>query len=318
MMICCLILLASHMKISVILTTFNVEKYIKKCIDSILSQTFKDYELIIIDDGSSDDTIKILKRNYPHLTIIENNHMGVAKCRNLALSKAKGKYVCILDSDDYFEEDMLEIMYNKMEQFNADVAISSAYKFDDLTQEQVELKYMINKELYNNLKYFSPFEMKDVIFQLTVANAWAKMFRRDLIVNNNLKFQDLKNSNDVLFVFSAIIKAKRIVPIEKPLVHYRANNKNSIQGIKSKYPIEFIKAYSKLQEFLVNQKIYEDYKQSFIKMIINIFIWNINTVNLDAKNIIIRELKEKYYNYFNIDETNDKNKFYIRLKEMVE
>lgn len=317
MMIYCLILLVTYMKISVILTTYNSEKYIKQCIDSILNQTFVDYEIIIIDDGSNDKTLKIIKENYPDLYIIKNNHVGVAKCRNIALTKATGKYICILDSDDYFESNMLEIMYNKLEQYNADIAISSAYKFDDVTGEEVELKYMLNKSLYQDLECFSPYQLKDKIFQLTVANAWAKMFKRELIINNNIQFQDLKNSNDVLFTFSAIIKAQTIVPIDIPLVHYRSNNKKSIQGIKSKYPVEFIAAYSELQNYLISEGIYDNYKESFIKMIINIFVWNIYTVDLEGKKIIIEKLKSKYYNYFNIDEVFDKDEKYILLRNMV-
>lgn len=289
------------MKISVILTTYNVENYIEECLDSLLGQTYKNFELIIIDDGSTDQTLSILTTKYKNLNIIKNKHVGVAKCRNLGLSLATGDYICILDSDDYFEKNMLECMVTKMREYNADIVISSAYKFDTLTKEEVVTKYMLNENVFKGYKVFSPLDIKDDIFQLTVANAWGKLFKRELIVNNNLKFQDLKNSNDVLFVFSAIIKSNRIVPINTPLVHYRANNVNSIQGRKKKFPFEFIKAYKALQSFLVKEKMYKTYKQSFIKMIISIFLWNINTVDKETELKILNLLKEDYYNYFNIE-----------------
>lgn len=290
------------MKISIILTTYNVEKYIEECINSILKQTYKNFELIIIDDGSIDNTVKILKTKYDNLNIIENKHVGAAKCRNLGLLLSTGKYVCILDSDDYFEENMLECMINKIEEFDGDVVISSAYKFDLLTGEEIVTNYMLNEKVFRGYQFLKPMDIRNDIFQLTVANAWAKMFKRDLIVNNNLKFQNLKNSNDVLFVFSAIIKSKKIIPVNIPLVHYRSNNINSIQGNKSKFPFEFIKAYCALQKFLINENLYIIYKQSFIKMIINIFLWNINTVNKQIKIEIIKLLKEKYFQYFRIED----------------
>lgn len=306
------------MKVSIILTTYNVENYIEECIDSILEQTYKNFELIIIDDGSTDNTIKILKNKYKNLNVIENKHVGVAECRNLGLSLAKGKYICILDSDDYFERNMLESMINKMEAYDADVAISSAYKFDTLTKEEVITKYMLKENVFKGFKVFNPIDIKNDIFQLTVANAWGKMFKKSLIVNNNLKFQNLKNSNDVLFVFSAIMKSKIIVPINIPLVHYRANNNSSIQGRKKEFPFEFIKAYESLQNFLIKEKIYKIYKQSFIKMIINIFLWNISTVNEEIQLEILNLLKEKYYNFFNIEDYENKNdENYKSLKQKI-
>lgn len=306
------------MKISVILTTYNVENYIEECIDSLLDQTIKNFELIIVDDGSTDNTLKILDSKYPKLNVIKNEHMGAAKCRNMGLKMARGKYICILDSDDYFEKDMLELMLNKMEKYDADVAVSSAYKFDNLTSEEVITHYMLNKDVFKNYDVFSPVDIKENIFQLTVANAWAKMFKKELIDFNNLEFQDLKNSNDVLFVFSAIINAKKIVPIDVPLVHYRFNNAKSIQGIKKQYPFEFIKAYEALQEYLITKNLYELYKQSFIKMVINIFLWNTKTADEITQKEIFKLLKEKYYEYFNIELYNDKfSKEYIKLKEKI-
>lgn len=118
-----------------------------------------------------------------------------------------------MDSDDYFEINMLECMINKMEKYDADVAISSAFKFDTLTGEEVITKYMLNENVFKERDFFNPMDIKTDVFQLTVANAWGKMFKKSLIVNNNLKFQNLENSNDVLFVFSAIIKSKIIVPV---------------------------------------------------------------------------------------------------------
>lgn len=305
------------MKISIILTTYNVENYIEECIDSLLEQTYKNFELIIIDDGSTDNTLNILKTKYKNLNIVENEHVGVAECRNLGLLMAKGEYICILDSDDYFEINMLECMIKKMEKYDADVAISSAYKFDTLTREEVITKYMLNENVFKGREFFSPMDIKNEIFQLTVANAWGKMFKKSLIVNNNLKFQNLENSNDVLFVFSAIIKSKIIVPVNIPLVHYRANNNSSIQGRKKEFPFDFIKAYESLQSYLNKEKIYEIYKQSFIKMIINIFLWNINAVNEEIQLKILNLLMEKYYNYFNIEDYNYKNndKNYKILKQ---
>ena len=198
------------MKISIILTTYNVANYIEECIDSLLKQTYANFELIIIDDGSTDNTLNILKTKYKNLNIVESKHIGAANCRNLGISISKGEYICILDSDDYFEINMLECMINKMKEYDADIAISTAYKFDTLTRKEIITKYMLNEKVFKGFDFFSPLDIKNDIFELTVANAWGKMFKKSLIFDNNLKFQNLKNSNDVLFVFSAILPSQNM------------------------------------------------------------------------------------------------------------
>lgn len=295
--------------ISIILVTYNSMKYIRECLDTILKQTFKNYELIIVDDGSTDETVDFIQKEYG-LKVERLEHKGAANARNYGIKKAQGTYLCILDSDDYFELDMLEKMYDKAKLNNADIVISSAYKFDNNTKEEIKLKYMVNTDACNSKSTFSPEEISSSLFQLTVANAWGKLFRKDLIINNNITFQDLHNSNDVLFVYSAIVNAKTITIIDEPLVHYRFNNKKSIQGSKKEHPYDFIEAYKELQNYLINKKVYDTYKQSFINMIINIFIWNIKSLNVDQKKRVINLLKERYMTFFKIADLVEKNDKY--------
>ena len=302
-------------KISVILTTYNVEKYIEKCIDSILNQTYKEFELIIIDDKSTDHTIDIIKDKYPYLRLIENNHIGVAEERNLGIKVSNCDYICFLDSDDYFESTMLEKLYNSILEHDSDLAISSAYKFDDKTGDEVELKYMLNEKVTNKKSFLNINDLSNNLFQLTVANAWAKLFKKKIIIDNNIKFQNLNNSNDVLFVYSYIVQCNNISFVYEPLVHYRFNSESSIQGNKKKHPSDFLKAYRALQEYLIEINKYEIYKQSFIEMIINIMIWNLNTLKNDKE--IIKLIKLKYYDFFNIDCLENKNESYNILNRII-
>ena len=291
-------------------------KFIKECLDTILKQTFKNYELIIVDDGSTDETADFIQKEY-NLRVERLEHRGAANARNYGIKKAQGKYLCILDSDDYFELNMLEKMYEKAELNNADIVIASAYKFDNKTKEEVKLNYMVNLNACNSKNTFSPKEISGSLFQLTVANAWGKLFRKDLIINNKITFQDLHNSNDVLFVYSAIVNAKTITVIDMPLVHYRFNNENSIQGLKKKHPYDFIAAYIELQNYLIDKKAYNTYKQSFINMIISIFIWNLKSLDMEQKNNIIKLLKERYIAFFKINDLIEKNNKYQEFINIV-
>ena len=301
-------------KISVILTTYNVEKYIEQCINSILNQTIKQFELIILDDGSKDNTVNIIETNYPKLKIIKNSHLGVAKERNLGIELSTGEYLCFLDSDDYFESDMLEKLYNSIIKNNSDISISKAYKFDTNTNDEIILNYMLNSKITNDLEYKDKEELYDGLFQLTVANAWAKMFKKSIINRYNIRFQNLHNSNDVFFVYSYMVNANRISFIDDSLVHYRFNNSNSIQGSKQKYPFEFLKAYAELQKYLIENNLYELYKQSFITMIISIMIWNLKTTNNKK---VIELINNIYYDYFKIDEVVNRDEIFNLLIKML-
>lgn len=302
-------------KISIILTTYNVEKYIEKCIDSILRQTFKDFELIIIDDKSTDNTIDIIKSKYPNLNLIENEHLGVANQRNIGIDLSTCDYICFLDSDDYFEDDMLKKLYDSIKENKSDLVISGAYKFDDKTNEQVKLNYMVNENVTKNKVSLNICDLTDNLFQLTVANAWGKLFKKQLIMENNIRFQNLNNSNDVLFVFSYMLHCKKISFVYEPLVHYRFNNENSIQGKKKYNAEDFLKAYETLQNYLIKINKYQLYKQSFTKMVINIMLWNLKTLDNDLE--IIKLIKSKYYDFFDIDGVRDKDELYESLKKIL-
>lgn len=302
-------------KISIILTTYNVELYIEECIDSIINQTFKNFELIIIDDGSTDRTIEIIKNKYSNLRLIENIHLGVAKQRNLGIELASGEYICFLDSDDHFESNMLEKLYNSITENDSDLSICSAYKFDDVTKEEVKLKYMLNTEVTNKLSCMKKEDLYSTLFQLTVANAWGKLFKKSIIINNKIMFQDLKNSNDVLFVYSYMVNADKISFVYEHLVHYRANNNLSIQGTKRQFPFEFLKAYYELQKYLISINVYDLYKQSYIKMIIDIMLWNLKTLNNNQD--VVNKIKDFYYKEFNIDSLEKKNERYNMLKKIL-
>ena len=121
-------------KISVIIPVYNVEKYLRECLDSLINQSFKDFEVICIDDGSTDKSYKILEeysQKDSRIKVLKQEHNGAGAARNLGIEIAKGKYIQFLDSDDYFEPNMLEELYNTAEKFGADMAVCSARKVDE-------------------------------------------------------------------------------------------------------------------------------------------------------------------------------------------
>ena len=179
-------------KVSVIIPVYNVEEYLRECLDSVVNQTLKEIEIICVDDGSTDNSLEILKeytKKDNRITVItqQNLHAGVA--RNAGLAVARGEYLSFLDSDDFFELNMLEDMYNKGKNENIDIIICGNDLFD--TKEKTYKKQIINPKWINKIVNFE--DLKDELFIVTRPIAWNKIIKRKLIVENKLEYTN-KNS----------------------------------------------------------------------------------------------------------------------------
>ncbi len=258
--------------ISIIIPVYNVEKYLRECLDSILNQTYQDFEVICIDDGSTDKSLEILEeyaKKDSRFSILKQNHKGAGSARNKGIETAQGKYVQFLDSDDYFEPDMLEKLLNTAEKYQADLTVCSAGKVDrkgNITESGNPI-WPLNLDKVPLNKPFHPEEFPDDIFSLFCVVPWNKLYLKELITKNNLKFQNIPSSNDVGFSHIARVCAKRIVVIEKELINYRHKREGSIAEKRSN--IDIISAAVFVKEFLKEQNLYEKYKNSYIKAFIN-------------------------------------------------
>ena len=174
-------------KISVIIPVYNMEEYLSQCLNSVTNQTLKEIEIICIDDGSEDNSLEILKsfaQKDERIMILkqENLHSGVA--RNAGLSVAKGEYLSFLDSDDYFELNMLEKMYKKIKKMNSDIIVCKS-KSIDLENGKLNLRKFnrsLRLDLIPKTNNFSVRDIPNYIFQFCEGWAWDKLFRTDFII----------------------------------------------------------------------------------------------------------------------------------------
>ncbi len=221
------------MKISIIVPVYNTSEYLKECLNSLVDQTIQDYEVIVIDDGSTDDSLKIIKEYYEHYPKIIKyksiKNSGVSHARNVGLSMAKGEYVGFVDSDDYIDKDMYLKLYNKAKEEKAEIALCGYYKLKNKKLEPAKIKE--NKEFENSvknnpkiLKYSSPF-------------AAVHLFKKKLIDNNKIIFEDYKIFEDLLFTYKAYKHANKIVKVFEPLYYYRIrdNGSSATQGFSKNY-----------------------------------------------------------------------------------
>ena len=212
--------------VSVIIPVYNVEKYLRQCLDSVINQTLKDIEIICVDDGSTDNSLKILqeyKEKDNRITILtqQNQYAGVA--RNNGLKIATGKYLSFLDSDDFFELNMLEEMYNRAENDQSDVVVCEYTVYDNQTKR---LRWDVEIEpRFDKFSVFSFKDMPDLLCGVCNPNAWTKLFKRDLFINNNLQFDNTICFNDFTCVITALAIADKISLIRKSFIKYRINQK---------------------------------------------------------------------------------------------
>ncbi len=215
-------------EISVIVPVYNCEKYLEKCINSILSQTFDDLELILINDGSSDNSGKIcdeFKEKDSRVKIVHQKNMGVSVARNVGLDVSEGKYIGFIDGDDYIESDMYEFLYNNIKKNEAEVAICGIANIFMKNNGSEKLTRQISDfsgvKVLNGEEAFSE-SLKSKIFSVNPVN---KLFDKKLF--DGKRFPEGKISEDAFLIPKVLLKANKVV-CSSDIKYYYIRHENSI------------------------------------------------------------------------------------------
>ena len=262
-------------QISVIIPIFNSERFIAKTLDSVLAQTFTDFEVVCVDDGSTDRSVGILEEYADmdeRIRILRNTEKseGAAAARNLGIQNAKGEYLSILDSDDLFEPDMLRRAYERITSDESDVVIYDGWVYDDRTGEDGVADFILCPDyLPAGVGCFAPEDNADNIFMMAIGAPWGGMYRREFILNNSIEFLPIINADDYGFVFLAFACARRISVLYDRLVHYRMFSGTS-QSEKKVINTESLgRSLSELQNELIKRDLYERYKIAFGQFVVS-------------------------------------------------
>ncbi len=221
------------MKLSIIVPVYNTSKYLKECLNSLLKQTIKDYEIIVIDDGSTDNSLDIIKEfNKKHPKILKYKSIpnkGVSNARNIGLSMAQGEYIGFVDSDDYVSNSMFLKLYNKAINENADIVECGYNKVYNGKIESLKVK--------NNDVFDSNILKKPNILCESASYCWLHIFKKELIDKNKISFENYTIFEDLLFTYKAFKHANKIVKVFEPLYYYRLRDDESsvTQGFSKKY-----------------------------------------------------------------------------------
>lgn len=249
--------------VSVIVPVYNAAEYLREAVDDLQNQRLSNFEMVFVDDGSTDDSCKILEeyaKADPRIQIIrqKNQYAGVA--RNNGMAQAKGEYLLFLDADDRFDPDMLLYTYACARANDAQIVLFHADLLQMPQGTYAPASFLCPCRRLPKA-VFSGREGKDHIFD--VLNPWTKLFSREYVQQLGIKYQPLFSSNDLYFSMVAMASAERIAPLSEVLVHYRVGQTTNIQSKKSKAPLDVYHAFAAVKEELLRRQLFEEFRKPF-------------------------------------------------------
>lgn len=239
-------------KITVIMPVYNTGKYLYESLDSIFAQTFKEFDLICVDDCSDDlmtlDILSQYEKEHINMRVIHfDRNRGAAEARNEGLHNADGKYVIFLDADDIFHSNLLQRLYDSAMKWNADMCVCAGVEFcKDLTNLGNVYGISLTEE-YRNC-FFSAEELGNKIFQYISVVPWNRMCLRQFLIDQQIEFQSLPSANDVYYSICCDLLARRIVCVDtdQSLIYHRVGDNNCISSNRN--PFYFYEAMRKVYE----------------------------------------------------------------------
>ena len=290
--------------ISIIVPIYNASKYLRNCLNSLVNQTKKELEFILINDGSTDDSDSIINSySDDRIKYFKRSNHGIGKTRNFGINKASGKYIMFLDSDDYLEENACEVLYKKIDNGKLDLVVSDFYRVDSTSKKIEKIISFKNTSLKDN---------PNLLLNINLA-PWNKIYKSTLLKDNNIKFIENLKYEDAPFVTLSLLKAKKIGKVDKPLIYYTIHEKSETT-VRDKRIFDIIKIVDIIRSY------FKDYSWSrevidtlTIKILVNYNIQQRNIKDKDIRNKFIDET----FSYLEKNIPNYKSNIYFKERNMV-
>ena len=292
------------MKVSIIVPVYNVEKYLDKCLKSLVNQTLKDIEIIIVNDDSPDNSDKIIAKyahDYNNIKAYKKKNGGISAARNYGIKKATGEYIAFVDSDDYITYDMYEKMYNKAKGGNFDIVVCDLnYVYED-SDKIVRVSSGLNHDTTN---------IREVMINNYPA-VWNKIFKRKLF-DIGVEFKKGIWYEDVEFMYRILPYVKSIGVIKEPFNQY-LQRKGSASKCFDKRVYNYLDNWNGIVKFYQDNKLYDQYRleleYAYVRYIYATFVkqatYFLKDEYIDAVDMAILNVKEKFPKYH-------KNKYFYR------
>lgn len=258
-------------RISVILPVYKVEKYINKCLDTLINQTLKEIEIILIDDCGGDNSIKIAedyaKKDDRIIIIYNERNIGTGFSRNAGIKIAKGEYIGFVDPDDWIDLDYYEKLYQKANEDNSDIVKTICMKIHVDKNNKKEIRNQLNKRIEKGLKEKKP------IFSLFTYEHWTAIYKKSIIIENNVGYPNIRNGQDCVFLLYVTYYAKTISLINSVYYYYRWHSSSVSQKKDVKILQSRVKEVTLMFDFINSNANFteEDYQISFKMLFSKLF-----------------------------------------------
>ena len=235
-------------EVSVIVPVYNVEKYLEKCLNSLVNQTLENIEIIIVNDGTKDNSEEIIKKfieKYPKkIVYLKKENGGLSDARNYGIPYAKGEYIAFLDSDDYVEKDIYKEMYELAKKENSDmVECDFLWEYPNKVREDIGQVYKGKKEMLEKVRVV----------------AWNKLIRKSILEKTQIQFPKGLRYEDVEFTYKLIPHLNKVSFLKKPYIHY-IQRENSISNVQNERTKEIFTVLDDVIAYYKENNFYDEYK----------------------------------------------------------
>lgn len=272
--------------VSVIVPVYNCADYLQSCLDSVIAQTMSSWEIICIDDGSTDGSLSMLigyqKKLQEKMQLFTQKNEGPAKARNRALDAAQGKYIQFLDADDFLEPNCLEVTVARAEETDAQIVCFDIWFYNNRHHrlQHPPLGILDYAPFETETGFFSWRKNPDLFLLAFQTWAWNKLFRADYIEQGGFRFQeDVMRSEDICFVYPALVMATKITAVGERLINYRVMRADSAMATKDKHPLDFLTAILSFRDFLIDSGYYGSLRESYLRWAVSSSLYNLQTTS---------------------------------------
>ena len=273
-----------HICVSVVMPVYNGERYLREALDGALSGNALQYEVICVDDGSTDATPEILAEyaaRDPRVRVVRQENAGAGAARNAGMQLARGEYLSFLDADDLFEPGMLEKAYGRARAQDADIVVFRCDRYYVDIDIYKPTRWSLRRGLLPHKDVFSADEVRYSPYEAFMGWTWDKLFRTEFVRRNGFRFQEQRTTNDLLFTYASLERAGRITTMDDVLVHHRMHE-GSLSTTREESWRCFYDALVALRQQLRDWGLFERREQDFVNYALSFSLWNLSTLSGDA------------------------------------
>lgn len=302
-------------KVSVIIPVYNTEEHLSDCLDSVLSQTLDDIEVIVVDDGSTDGSYSLAcgyAERDSRVVVLRQENCNAGAARNLGLTKATGQYLSFLDSDDFFDPQMLEKGYRAAVDCNAQVVVWRARRYIEDADVFEPVRWTVKEKYLPGTKVFAGVDIEENFYLALMGYAWDKLFERAFIEKLGITFQSQPVFNDSLFTYGALSNAERITFLDEVLITQRKRSaKDSISDRRAKYWTSAYTLLAGLRARLEADSLYSRFQQDFVNYAVHLLLLDLETKTGENRALMEEAIKRYWAEELDVAQhLNNANYFY--------